>query len=462
MSEQPIRPKDRDAVLQSLAAGVVPRRGQQHIQVGRAQEIGAFVKDIERIADGGSACRFVVGEYGSGKTFFLHVVRSIALEKKLVTAHADLTPDRRLQATKGQARALYSELMRNLATRNRPEEGALPSVIEKFVSGAKDEAQQSGARTEEVIRSRLESLQEMVGGYDFADVVAAYWRGHEQDVEQLKLDAVRWMRGEFATKSDARAALGVRTIVSDADFYDQLKLMARFVKLAGYGGLLICLDEMVNLFKIPNSVSRSANYEQVLRILNDSLQGIAVGLGFIMCGTPESVTDARRGFYSYAALESRLSDNAFAKKGLVDLSGPVVRLSSLTPEDLYVLLFKIRHVHAGGAKEKYALPDQALKSFMEHCGRRLGEEYYRTPRTVVRSFANLLAVVEQNPHADWKELLAGATIEKETAPSLEALDDDEEDTAASKGNQPPANTKTEPPRTTGADDDDRLVSFKLS
>ena len=476
MSETPvIRARDRDAVLQSLSAGVVPRRGQQHVQVGRAKEVAALVKDLDRIGEpgehGGSACRFVVGDYGSGKTFFLHIVRSIALEKRLVTAHADLSPDRRLQATKGQARALYSELMRNLATRSRPEEGALPSVVERFVTGARDEAQSGGRRTEDVVRQRLESLKEMVGGYDFADVIAAYWRGHEQGNDQLQSDAVRWLRGEFATKSEARTALGVRTIIADADFYDQLKLMARFVRLAGYAGLLVCLDEMVNLFKIPNSVSRSANYEQVLRILNDSLQGVAVGLGFVMCGTPESVTDTRRGLFSYPALESRLSDNAFARNGLVDLSGPVIRLAALTPEDLFVLLTKIRHVHAGGDAQRYALPNEALTAFMEHCAQRIGDAYFRTPRATVRAFVNLLAVLEQNPGVDWRGLLGGVVLEDDRNSALEPLEEDDAegsvtgappqaktpDSSVATGSRSPAAGSAKP----DGDDNEPLASFKL-
>ena len=270
-----IRPKERDAIILSLGAGVVPRIGQQHIQVGRADEVKALLKDIERIDDGGAGIRFVIGEYGSGKTFFLLLVRSIALEKKLVTVHADLTPDRRLHATGGQARTLYAELMRNLSTRAKADGGALPSVVERFVTTALNEATQRGVPPEAAIHERLAQLSEMVGGYDFANVIAAYWRGHDTGNEQLKSDAVRWLRAEFTTKTEARQALGVRTIIDDETFYDHLKLMARFVRLAGYGGMLVCLDELVNLYKLANTKARTANYERILGILNDSLQGVS-------------------------------------------------------------------------------------------------------------------------------------------------------------------------------------------
>ena len=425
----PIRPKERDAVVQSLRAGVVPRTGQHLIQVGRIREIETLVSDMVRVADGGSSFRLVIGEYGAGNTFFLNLVRSIAMEKKLVVASADLNPDRRLHASGGQARSLYAELMRNLATRTKPEGGALGGIVEKFIATAKAEAKEGGRSTEDVIRQKLEHLTELVNGYDFADVIAAYYRGFEEGNEQLKSDAVRWLRGEFTTKTDAKAALGVRTYVDDAAVYDQLKLMARFVRLAGFSGLLVSLDELVNLYKLANAQARNSNYEQILRILNDSLQGTAVGLGFTLGGTPEFLLDTRRGLYSYPALQSRLAENTFASSELVDFSGPTVRLSSLSPEDFYVLLQKLRHVYAGGDAMKYLLPDQGIASFMEHCSKRIGETYFRTPRTTITSFINLLAVLEQNPGTEWQTLLGGLEVAADMGAAediaVEAQEDDE-------------------------------------
>lgn len=406
----PIRSKDRDAVVQSLRAGVVPRAGQHLIQVGRAREVETLVSDIDRLADGGSSFRLVIGEYGAGKTFFLNLVRAIAIERKLVVASADLNPDRRLQASGGQARSLYAELMRNLATRTKPEGGALAGVVEKFITTAKADAKAQGVPTEQVLRAKLEQLTELVNGYDFADVIAAYCRGFDEGNEQLKSDAIRWLRGEFATRTDARAALGVRTIVDDASVYDQLKLMGRFVRLAGFSGLLVCLDELVNLYKLANAQARNSNYEQLLRMLNDSLQGTAVGLGFVLGGTPEFLMDTRRGVYSYQALQSRLAQNTFAGNGLVDFSGPVVRLSSLTAEDFYVLLTKIRHVYASGDEAKYLLPDEAIEQFMAHCSKRLGESFFRTPRTTITAFINLLAVLEQNTGTTWQSLIGSVEV----------------------------------------------------
>lgn len=422
-----IKPKDRDAVIQSLRAGVVPRAGQHLIQVGRAKELEALIQDIGRIADNGSGFRVVIGEYGAGKTFFLNLVRAIAMEKKLVTMHADFNPDRRLHASGGQARSLYAELTKNLSTRTKPEGGALAGIVEKFVAQAKSEAKSSGTSSDTVIREKLSHLTEMVNGYDFAEVIAAYCTGFEQGNEQLKADAIRWLRGEFSTKTDARSALGVRTIVDDASVYDQIKLLARFVRLAGYAGLIVCLDELVNLYKLANTQARNANYEQILRILNDSLQGSADGLGFILGGTPEFLMDTRRGLYSYQALQSRLAENTFAKTGLVDYSGPVMRLASLAPEEFYVLLHKLRHVYAMGDDSKYLMPDEGIHAFMEHCAKRLGNTYFRTPRTTITAFINLLAVLEQNPDASWRELLGAVEVPQDNGGEADkAVDVDDE------------------------------------
>lgn len=414
-----IRPKDRDAVIQSLRAGVVPRMGQHLIQVGRAKEIEALIKDIDRIVGNGSSFRLAIGEYGSGKTFFLYLVRSIALEKRLVTIHADLNPDRRLHATGGQARSLYAELMRNISTRSKPDGGAMQSIVERFITQALKEAKATNKDPEAVIHEKLERLSEMVGGYDFAHVIAAYWKGHDTGNEQLKADAIRWLRGEFTTKTDVRHALGVRTIIDDGTFYDHLKLMARFVRLAGFEGLLVCLDEMVNLYKLSNSQARNSNYEQILRILNDSMQGISVGMGVILGGTPDFLMDTRRGLYSYSAIQSRLAENTFAVKGLVDYSGPVLRLSNLSPEDFYILLGKIRHVFAYGDTTTHLIPDEAIKAFMEHCSKRIGDSYFRTPRNTIISFVNLLSVLEQNSHVTWQEILGTIEIQPDTNPDLD-------------------------------------------
>ncbi|WP_027582898.1 ATP-binding protein [Bradyrhizobium sp. Ai1a-2] len=404
-SAKTIRPKERDTIIQALSAGVVPRLGLAHIQVGRAGEIAALLRDIDRIADSGTSVRFIIGEYGAGKTFFASIVRFIALERKCVTMHADLSPNRRIHASGGQARALYSEAVNNMATRNKPEGGALQSVIERLVTDAAKEGSEKGVPVEKVIDEKLAPITGFAGGYDFATVLKAYWRGSEESNDALKQCAIRWLRGEYSTKTDAKKDLGVRTIIDDENVYDSLKSLACLVKVAGYAGLVVMFDEMAHIYKLQNSQARKQNYEQILDIVNDSLQGTTSGVGFVMCGTPEFLLDTRRGLFSYEALQSRLAENSFAHGGLVDLSGPVIRLQSLTPEDLLVLLGNIRMVFASGDPSKYLVPDEALTGFMEHCDRKIGEAYFRTPRSTVKAFVHMLSVLEQNPGTRWEDLL---------------------------------------------------------
>jgi len=410
-----IKQKERDSIVQALRAGVVPRLGLHHVQVGRLQEIEEMARDINRIVEGGSTIRFVIGEYGAGKTFFLNLIRLIAVEKKLVTIHADLAPDRRIHSTGGQARNLYAELIRNMSTRSKPDSGALPSIVERFIGDSERIASATGENVSVTLHKRLVPLQDMISGYDFANVIEHYWRAFEEGDENGKVAALRWLRGEYALKTEAREALNVRSIIDDEKVYDYLKLMACFVRLAGYGGLLIVMDEMVNLSKLVSAQARNQNYEQILRIINDVLQGNIENFGIMFGGTPEFLMDSRRGLYSYEALRSRLAENSFSHAGLIDVSGPVIRLQSLSVEHLYHLLQKLRHLYACGNESQYLISDDALKAFMQHCEKKIGDAYFRTPRNTIKSFIDLLSILDQNRATRWEDLLGKVEISVETS-----------------------------------------------
>jgi P-loop Domain of unknown function (DUF2791) len=413
--------RERDSVLQSLQAGLVPKQGLHLIQVGRKAEVSALLQDLDRICDEGASFRIVVGRFGSGKSFFLNLVRNLALQKKLVVVQADFSMERRLYASGGEARALYSELMRNAATKAQPDGGALPSVLSTWVSQIQYEVMNAGGTPGDVdkrISQELRGLQNHVGGFEFAEVVRAFYRGYVEKNDALQAAALKWLRGEYTTKTDARMELGVRRIVDDDSFYDSLKLMAAFVRKAGFGGLLVNLDEMVVLsHRLPSFRARQANYEALLTLLNDSFQGNSRGLGFIFAGTDECLEDKRRGLFSYEALRSRLAENPIAQQqGLIDLSGPVMRLQPLTPEDLFVLLKNISLVHASGDPAKVVVPDEGIAATLRLANERLGAEYFRTPRDVVRSFVGLLNLLEQNPGKTWQELLGANVLQKPEAP----------------------------------------------
>ena len=441
--------KERDGAIQALRAGVVPRLGIRHVQVGRAREVAETVKDITRIAEGGSAVRFVIGEYGSGKTFFLTLARNVAAEKKLVVMNADLSPERRLHASGGQARSLCAELVLSMSTRTKPDGGALASVLERFLGDVRKHATASGRDPGDVIRERLEVVREGVAGFDFAEVVVRYWQGFEEGNETLKSAALRWLRAEYTLKTEAREALGVRSIVDDGGVYDHLKAISRLVRLAGYDGTLIVIDEMVNLYKLVNSQARSANYEQILRIVNDVLQGTAERIGFYFGGAPEFLMDSRRGLFSYEALSSRLAENSFARGGLVDMSGPVIRLQSLTPEEMHVLIERLRLLWAGGDEQRLPVPDAALTSFLQHCSKKIGDDYFRTPRNTIRAFLDVLAILEQNPSADWETLLGAVDITPDRPTPQPDVTDEPSDVG----------THREPAQV--SDGEDSLASFSL-
>lgn len=441
-----IKRRERDAVLQSLQAGLVPRIGLHLIQVGRKDEVTAMLNDLERVEQGGAGFRIVMGRFGSGKSFFLNLVRTLALQKRMVVVQADMTMERRINASGGQARALFAELMKNLAIKSKPDGGALRNLCEGWISGIQNQVKTAGGNDEEVKRricEDLKDLQDSVGGFEFAEVLSKYYEGYATGNDNLQGAALRWLRGEYTTKTDARSELGVRRIIGDENFYDSLKLMAAFCIKAGYAGLLVNLDEMVVLsHRLPSARARQANYEAILAMLNDCLQGSVKNLGFVLGGTDEFLEDKRRGLYSYEALRSRLAENRFAGQGVKDFSGPVLRLQNLSPEDLFVLLRNIRHVHAFGDETKYIVPDDALKAVLEKASETLGADYYKTPRDIIRSFVGLLNVLDQNPGRDWQSFLGNGFFTKPD--NLISIEEE-----IANGVLPPADTE------------DNLATFKL-
>ena len=387
-------------ILNSLKGGVVPRIGLPYITVGREVEIRALLTDLSLIADGGASVRFLVGRYGAGKSFLLQTIRTHAMGEGFVIADADLSPERRLQGGQGQGLATYRELIRSISTKTRPEGGALNLILDRWVASCAD-------ADESAVNSQLAPLEEMVHGFDFARMLRRYRAAVSESDEEATSRVTKWIRGEYRTKSEARAELGSSTIISDDDWYDYVKLIARFLVCSGYKGMLVLIDELVNLYKIPNAITRQYNYEKILTMYNDTLQGKAQYLGVIMGGTPTSIEDRRRGVFSYEALRSRLAQGRFARDDLKDMLAPIIRLQPLTYEELLVLIEKLMQIHAGYFGWTPTLTENDLVDFLKIEFSRVGADTHLTPREVIRDFIELLDILCQNPDANVAELLQG-------------------------------------------------------
>lgn len=402
-------PKRIAAVLiNSLKGGVVPRIGLPYVTVGRKTEIAALLHDLDLIADGGASFRFLVGRYGAGKSFLLQTIRTHAMGKGFVVADADLSPERRLQGTAGQGLATYRELIRNLSTKTRPEGGALQLVLDRWVANMHGGATAGAVDDSQALAQAMAPLEEMVHGFDFARIMRAYHDAAINGDDERRSAVLRWLRGEYRTKTEARQELGINVCITDDNWYDYLKLFAQFLKGAGYEGMLVLIDELVNLYKIPNSITRQYNYEKILTMYNDTLQGKAHYIGFIMGGTPQSIEDRRRGVYSYEALRSRLTEGRFAREGLADMLAPVIHLNPLTYEELLVLIEKLADIHAGYFGYGRSLGTEQLVKFLQIEFGRVGAETHLTPREVIRDFIELLDIMYQNPETDMEALLTSS------------------------------------------------------
>lgn len=401
-------------VLNSLKGGVVPRIGLPYITVGRKAEIEALLHDVDVIQEGGASFRFIVGRYGSGKSFLLQTIRNYVMDKKFVVVDGDLSPERRLQGSKGQGLATYRELIQNLSTKTRPEGGALTLILDRWINSVQTQVVSEGiasddtkfeAAVDQKIYGVISSLNELVHGFDFAKLLNMYYHAYMSGDDETKAKVVKWFRGEYSHKTEAKKDLGVDIIISDSDWYEYLKLFATFFRQAGYAGLMIMIDELVNIYKIPNAISRQYNYEKILTMYNDTLQGKAKYLGIIMCGTPQAVEDRRRGVYSYEALRSRLASGKFAQESARDMYAPVIKLEPLTAEEMLVLTEKLADMHANLYGYERTITDNDLAQFIKIEYARVGADTNITPREIIRDFIELLDIVWQNPDKKITDLL---------------------------------------------------------
>jgi len=412
------------ALINSLGAGVVPRVGLEHIAVGREKEVTALLQDLENITEGGAAFRFVIGRYGSGKSFMLQLIRNHAMERGFVVADADLSPERRLVGNNGQGVATYRELIQNISTKIRPDGGALAPILEAWINGIQNQvAQDTGMRPnndgfDDQVESRIleavKNTEGLVHGFTFATVVTTYWRGYRLDDAGKKNAALRWLRGEFDNKTDAKSTLGVRDIIDDDSWYDYIKLFAKFVSDIGYKGLLVLLDEAVHLYKINHTISRQNNYDKLLAMFNDTMQGKAENLGIYLGGTPKFLEDPKRGLFNDQAWQRRTAKSRFIK-GLQDTSGPVIHLETLTEKEILMLLQRLADVHATHYGYEKAITNRQFNDFVQEIVNRLGAGALLTPGEIVRDFISLLNILQQNSNISFSELINGSSFPLTTA-----------------------------------------------
>jgi hypothetical protein len=409
------------AIINSLRGGVVPRVGTGYIAVGRQGEIKALLDDVNIIEDGGATFRFIVGKYGSGKSFLLQTIRTYTMDKGFVVIDADLSPERRLMGTGGQGLATYRELMNNMSTKTKPDGGALPLILDRWINSIRTEViaeQQVAADSPEFdtaveikIYKVISDIQQMVGGFDFAKVISLYYKSIRSGDEEHKNAVLQWMRGEYKTKTEIKNALGINAMIGDDNWYDYVKLFAAFLVRAGYKGMLLLIDELVNIYKVPNAITRQYNYEKILTMYNDTLQGKAKHLGIIMGGTPQCIEDERRGVFSYQALKSRLQSGRFADSSTVDLLSPIIRLVPLTNEELYILIEKLAAIHADLYEYEQKITQDEMIGFIKMEFSRIGAATNITPREIIRDFIEILNILYQNPNKKISDIIGDHSVE---------------------------------------------------
>jgi hypothetical protein len=426
-----IKKRDSTAILNSLSGGVVPSRGLQYVMVGRSEEAKQILSDLDNIKKGSSFMKLLIGPFGSGKSFIQALIQQVSFGEKFVVAKADFTPERRLYGSEGKALATYTELMKNLSTSTVPDGGALPTILDKWISEVQTKVvQEKGYGSvefnnpefikdvEKEITQVVSKMDDLTGGFDFARILNQYFRGFVEDDNDLQRRALRWLRGEYGTKTEARQDLGVRDIIDDNNYYEYIKVFSQFVKQIGYSGLVINFDEAINLYKITHPQTRDKNYETILKIYNDTLQGNVEGLYITIGGTPEFLEDERRGLFSYGALKRRLQSNRFETNEFRDLSQPVIKITPLKHDETFVLLQKIRDIHAVHTGYEVNATDEELKNFIRQEYSKPGAEDHLTVGDVIRNFIGGLNILHQNPNFKRSEVFGSENSEPQSISSV--------------------------------------------
>jgi hypothetical protein len=412
-----LRPKESASIINALQGGVVPHIGIQHMLVGRAKETDAIIGSLENVARGNSEVKFWIGDFGSGKSFMLQLIETLAVRTNFVVSTVDFTPVNRLYASDGKARALYSEIITKIITQTDQDGNALTTILDQWIealmgavvseSHVDFDSLTSNDSRHLVISKIIDTTKQFgsPGGFEFGQAIAKYFEGYATGNGALQESALRWLKGQYTAKTDSLRDLGIRDIITDSNYYDMLKNFAELFVAAGYQGFVINLDEAINLYKLAQSQTREKNYERILSIYNDCMQGRAKSMFVNFGGTRRFLEDERRGLFSYEALKGRLSFGTFEETEFVDFSQPVIYLKPLAQEDIFTLLSKLKTIfeqHYGAA---VPCTRGHITRFMEGQLNRPGAAEFLTPRQVIRDFLQILNIARQNPEASIDTLL---------------------------------------------------------
>ena len=337
------------------------------------------------------------------------------MAKGMIVADADLSPNRSLIGSSNRKKGLatYRELMCNLSIKTSPTGSALGKILDLWlnmiwIDVAKNIGQGGiqGNALEEMVTNKIYEtildMQEMVHGYDFANILVMYWKASRVNDAEIKAKTLRWLRGEYNTKTEAKQDLGVSNIINDDDWYEYIKLFSNFFVKIGYKGFIVIIDELINIYKCKSPVARNNNYEKILAMYNDTMQGKARYLGIIMGGTPQSIEDVNRGVFSYEALKSRLESGKYGTNKMINLMTPIIRIMPLTKEEIIVLLEKLAEIHADLYDYELKITIEDIIDFIEEA---IQGEKNVTPRSIIRDFIEVLNLFYQNYNLSIKDIM---------------------------------------------------------
>ncbi|MBU5427676.1 ATP-binding protein [Tissierella pigra] len=415
-----VNPKEADNIIKALEGGVVPRRGIQHLLVGRNEEVQEIISILESITQGGSDIRFWIGDFGSGKSFMLRTIESIAVQKNFVVSTVDLTPTRRFYSSDGKAKSLYNEIINNIVIQTSQDGNAINTIIEEWINriitniSERDNIpinQLLMIENKKIVENEILNITscfKSVGlSYELGQAISKYYEGIAEDNKVLKLKALRWIRGDIDTRTESKRELGIERIINDDNWYDAIKNLAELFSDIGYSGFVVNFDEAVNLYKLPMAQTRERNYEKILNIFNECKSNTARGLFINFGATRKTIFDEHRGMSSYGALKGRLGSDGNLNSRLINTNKTALLLKPLTVEEIYTLLDNLNSIYNIHYRKNISMTTENIQIYMEEQLNRPGAAEFLTPRAVIKDYLEVLDLIRQNPDEEIESIVYG-------------------------------------------------------
>lgn len=383
-------------IIDSLRNGTVPAEGTENIAVGIDEELTEIQDQIERTREDKSAFKFIIGDYGSGKTFFSTSVREMAYDKKFVVSSVVISQETPLH----KFEELYRKIMEGMRTSENKKIPAFNFILEEWLLNIEDKVieiegldpYEDSKKFQIEMNKRINEELMIVGSIaaSFANAIRAFYKAKYEGDTVLAQGAVAWLKGDNV-RAELKSKLGVIGTITRENSFEFFRALLQMIKTAGYEGLMIILDEVETVQKLVRKDMRSAAYENLRFFIDESDRNSFPSCFFLYTGTTD-LMESEKGFKSLEPLYQRIKVEREKGDKFKNLRQPVMFLDGLNRDRLYEVACRVRNIHG----QVYSwmpndkLTDDFIKRLINDMTLGFGGEINIGPRGFLRTLIDIL------------------------------------------------------------------------